>query len=163
MFALIFITGFVVRPERSFTVARYRSCCARYRVSGFTTPSTPVLIFGNRLIDHLRRPNVTALYASSSVVSMRSSAGNGCTSIVCRTRFRRPCRRRCMDPGRLDCPTDNMDLDSGIAATASTKLDNTGNKTVDVAPVTVTKGDGLNAYKGSNLAVIAGSELPMSS
>ncbi|WP_207212721.1 DUF7827 domain-containing protein, partial [Halogeometricum borinquense] len=29
------------------------------------------------------------------------------------------------------------------------------NKTVDVAPVTVTKGDDLNAYKGSNLAVIA--------
>ncbi|QIB75185.1 PGF-CTERM sorting domain-containing protein [Halogeometricum borinquense] len=47
-------------------------------------------------------------------------------------------------------------LTDGIKDDSDKKLDNTGNKTVDVAPVTVTKGDGLNAYKGSNLAVIAG-------
>ncbi|WP_363465023.1 BGTF surface domain-containing protein [Halogeometricum borinquense] len=49
-----------------------------------------------------------------------------------------------------------LKVSKNIEDTSSNKISNDGNKTVDVAPVTVTKGDDLNAYKGSNLAVIAG-------
>ncbi|SFR57569.1 PGF-CTERM protein/surface glycoprotein [Halogeometricum rufum] len=46
-------------------------------------------------------------------------------------------------------------LTSSITDAGGNELTNTGNKTVEVAPVTVTGGEDVNAYQGSQVAVVA--------